>query len=103
MPRITTKALPAFWVSTSVMLGTIATKSAGFWMPAEAMACSVNTFTAIGTSRKDSSRLRAVTTISSSVSTSSAAVAGAATAVPAIAQTRYETEFLMAMAPTPPM
>src|SRR5690242_17836853 len=85
-PRTTTKALPAFCVSTSVMLGTCAMKSAGFWMPAAAMACSVNTFTVIGTSRKDSSRLRAVTTTSSRA-VLSAASTGVATAAPTRGQT----------------
>src|SRR5690606_22438262 len=98
-PRTTTKALPAFWVSTRVMLGTWAMKSAGRWMPAARMASSVNTFTVIGTSRKDSSRLRAVTTISSR--TSWAAVAGTAIATPAVAQIRYENAFPLAMVPTP--
>ena len=67
MPRITTKALPAFCVSTSVMFGTSAMKSAGLVMPAASIVCSVNTLMVTGTSRNASSRLRAVTTTSSSV------------------------------------
>ena len=50
MPRTTTKALPAFCVSTSVMLGTRAMKSAGLSMPAASMVSAVNTLTVIGTS-----------------------------------------------------
>jgi multisubunit Na+/H+ antiporter MnhB subunit len=65
MPRTTTKALPAFCVSTSVMFGTSAMKSPGLSMPAFRIVASVNTLIVTGTSWKDSSRLRAVTTTSS--------------------------------------
>ena len=58
------KELPAFCTSTSVMFGTIATKSRGDSMPADLIVCSVKASTVTGTLCSDSSRLRAVTTIS---------------------------------------
>ncbi len=65
MPRTVMKELPAFCVSTSVMFGIIATKSRVLWIPACWIVSAVSTFIVTGTSRNDSSRLRAVTTTSS--------------------------------------
>jgi len=61
------KELPTFCTSTRVMFGTIATKSRGDSIPAASIACWVKTFSVTGTFWIVSSRLRAVTTTSSSV------------------------------------
>src|SRR6185369_1638111 len=50
------------------MFGVSITKSCGRWMPADSISCALNALTATGTSWRDSSRLRAVTTTSSRVS-----------------------------------
>ncbi len=60
------KELPTFCTSTRVMFGTIATKSRGDSIPAASIACWVKTFSVTGTFWIVSSRLRAVTTTSSS-------------------------------------
>ncbi len=66
MPRTTMNEVPWFWVCTSVMFGVSAMKSCGRRMPADSISCAVKALTATGTSSSASSRLRAVTTISSS-------------------------------------
>src|SRR6185312_5924402 len=84
MPRTVTKELPAFCVSTRVMLGTRAMKSRGLSIPADWIVCSVSTFTVIGTFWNDSSRLRAVTTtsVSSSVSANATPVVSSTSMIP---------------------
>ena len=68
MPRTTMKDVPWFWVCTIVMFGVSAMKSCGRRIPAERISSSLKALIATGTSSSRSSRLRAVTRISSSPS-----------------------------------
>ncbi len=77
------KELPTFCTSTMVMFGTIATKSRGDSIPAALIVCSVKASMVTGTLCSDSSRFRAVTTIS--LSSFDCAGAGAATITPSSA------------------
>ncbi len=61
MPRITTKEVPAFWVSIRVTLGTALMKSRGISMPLDSMVWAVKADTCAGTSCSASARSRAVT------------------------------------------
>jgi hypothetical protein len=77
MPRTVMNEVPWFCVCTIVMFGVSAMKSCGRVMPADSISAALNALTARGASSCDSSRLRAVTTTSSSWNSASAAGARA--------------------------
>ncbi len=77
MPRMMTKALPAFWVCTRLTFDVRLMKSDGFSMPAFSMVWAVKAVIAAGTSCNDSARRVAVTMMSASfVSAAGAGTSG---------------------------
>ncbi len=82
MPRTTMNEVPWFCVCTIVMFGVSAMKSCGREMPADSISAALNAVIATGTSSKDSSRLRAVTTISSKLASTTGGEAACASTWP---------------------